>query len=156
MVKCILNQLAMFLGLRSAVDYGRLGEVLQSKGPGDAQAQFNLGDSYYYGIGGVPQNYAEVVKWWRKAAEQGYASAQYNLGLMYKNGEGVPEDDVEAAKWYRKAAEQGNAWAQYNLGWMYDNGEGVPKDDVEAAKWYHKAAGQGHSQAVRKLGYKPA
>ena len=42
----------------------------------------------------VPQDYAEAIKWYRKAAEQGYASAQYNLGIMYDDGEGVPQDYV--------------------------------------------------------------
>ena len=65
----------------------------------------------------------------RRLAEQGHAKAQYNLGLMYDNGEGVPENDSEAVKWYRLAAEQGIATAQYNLGIMYDNGEGVPEND---------------------------
>jgi TPR repeat protein len=45
-------------------------------------------------------------------AEQGDASAQFNLGLMYDNGEGVPENDIEAVKWYRLAAQQGYAKAQ--------------------------------------------
>ena len=58
---------------------------------------------------GVPQDYAEAVKWYRKAADQGDAFAQYNLGVMYDNGEGVPQDQAEAVKWYRKAAEQGDA-----------------------------------------------
>ena len=77
---------------------------------------------------GVPQDYKEAVKWYRLAAEQGDATAQYNLGIMYDNGQGVPQDYKEAIKWYRLAAEQGNAKAQYNLGAMYDNGEGVPQD----------------------------
>ncbi len=68
---------------------------------------------------GVPQNYAEAVKWYRLAADQGNAFAQYNLGLMYANGEGVPQNYAEALKWYRLAADQGNAFAQINLGVMY-------------------------------------
>ena len=71
---------------------------------------------------GVPQDYKEAVKWYRLAAEQGHAKAQYNLGLMYDNGEGVPQDYKEAVKWYRLAAEQGVASAQTNLGFMYYNG----------------------------------
>ena len=59
---------------------------------------------------------------------------QYNLGVMYNEGEGVPLDDKESVKWYRLAAEQGDAQAQSNLGVMYDNGEGVPEDDKEAVK----------------------
>ncbi|WP_146113983.1 tetratricopeptide repeat protein, partial [Haemophilus influenzae] len=67
-------------------------------------AQFNLGNMYYNGHG-VKQDDFEAVKWYRKAAEQGYADAQFNLGNMYYNGHGVKQDDFEAVKWYRKAAE---------------------------------------------------
>jgi len=61
---------------------------------------------------GVPEDDAEAVKWWKKAAEQGHALAQYDLGAMYAKGEGVPQDHKEAVKWYRKSAEQGYADAQ--------------------------------------------
>ena len=53
-------------------------------------------------------NYAEAVKWYRIAAEQGDADAQFNLGLLYNNGDGVTQNYTEAAKWYHKAAEQGD------------------------------------------------
>ena len=71
---------------------------------------------------GVPQDYAAAVSWYRKAAEQGDADAQYNLGVMYDAGQGVPQDYAAAVSWYRKAAEQGYAGAQYNLGVMYERG----------------------------------
>ena len=76
---------------------------------------------------------------WQPLAEQGHAKAQYNLGLMYDNGEGVLKDDKEAVKWYRKAAEQGHAKAQYNLGVMYINGDGVLKDLSKAKYWTKKS-----------------
>ena len=91
-------------------------------------------------------------EWYRKAAEQGDANAQHNLGVMYRNGKGVAQDDGEAVKWYRKAAEQGLARAQKNLGWMYERGEGVAQDDGEAVKWYRKAAEQGYADAQNNLG----
>jgi TPR repeat protein len=56
---------------------------------------------------GVTKDDTEAVKWFRKAAEQGNATGQYNLGIMYENGYGVTKDYSEAVKWYRKAAEQG-------------------------------------------------
>jgi uncharacterized protein len=52
----------------------------------------------------VPQDYAEAAKWYRKAAEQGNASAQAALGGMYANGDGVPQDYVKAHKWFNLAA----------------------------------------------------
>ena len=60
---------------------------------------------------GVPEDDAEAVRWVRLAAEQGYATAQFNLGVMYANGEGVPEDDVTAYAWLNIAAAQGQSSA---------------------------------------------
>ena len=58
----------------------------------------------------------------KKAAEQGYAKAQFGLGICYDFGKGVEKNPTEAVKWYRKAAEQGYAQAQCNLGGCYANG----------------------------------
>jgi TPR repeat protein len=91
----------------------------------------------------------QAVEWFRKAADQGHARAQGNLGWMYERGRGVAQDDVQAVEWYCKAADQGDAPGQCNLGWMYERGRGVvAKDDVQAAKWYCKAAEQPEAQAA--------
>ena len=97
-------------------------------------------------------NYSEAVKWYRKAAEQGFALAQCFLGVCYEKGQGVPQNYTEAVKWYRKAAEQGNARAQNNLGVCYEKGQGVPQNYTEAVKWYRKAAEQGNAIAQNNLG----
>ncbi len=65
---------------------------------------------------GVPQDDAEAIRWYRLAAEQGYAGAQFNLGLMYFSGEGVPPDEMEAVRWIQLAAEQGHVQAKSILG----------------------------------------
>ncbi|WP_432760534.1 tetratricopeptide repeat protein [Neisseria lactamica] len=80
---------------------------------------------------GVRQDDEQAAQWFRKAAEQGNAKAQFNLGLMYANGQGVRQDDAQAVQWFRKAAEQGFADAQYNLGVMYEMGE-------ESVKMMHR------------------
>lgn len=54
------------------------------------------------------KNYTEAAEWYRKAAEQGNAEAQYSLGDCYMAGIGVTKDATEAVKWFHKAAEQGN------------------------------------------------
>jgi TPR repeat protein len=51
------------------------------------------------------------VIWYHKAAEPGLAKAQYNLGVMYADGQGVGQDDAEAVMWVRNAAKQGLAEA---------------------------------------------
>ena len=73
-----------------------------------------------------------AVKLYTKAAEQGDADAQFNLGDMYEKGDFVPKNDVEAVKFYKKAAEQGHVKAQFNLGQMYKLGEGTQQSDVMA------------------------
>jgi hypothetical protein len=66
---------------------------------------------------------AEAVNWYRKAAEQGHAQAQFNLGRRYRDGETLPQNAAEAVKWYRKAAAQGHAEAQFSLSLQYEKGE---------------------------------
>ena len=61
-------------------------------------AQFECGNMYY-----DKGNYTEAVKWYRKAAEQGNADAQYKLGYCYENGKGVKQSFSEASKWYEKS-----------------------------------------------------
>ena len=85
-------------------------------------------------------DYATALREWKPLAEQGYASAQLNLGVMYNNGRGVPQDYETAVKWYTLAAEQGTAVAQYNLGTMYALGNGVIQDNVYAHMWLNIAA----------------
>ena len=84
-----------------------------------------------------------------KAAAQGYALAQYNLGLKYALGLGVTRNYAEAAKWYRKAAEQGDADAQSALGSMYLLGRSVARNYVCAYMWISLAAAQGNSTAAK-------
>ena len=89
----------------------------------------------------------------QRAADQGDAEAQFNLGWMYDTGKGVSQDYGEAVQWYRRAADQGHAQAQCNLGVMYYTGEGVPQDDREAVKWFRRAADQGDAKAQYFLGW---
>ena len=114
--------------------------------PTDAESQFLQGlEEYRLG------DYAEAVKWYRMAAEQGHAVAQHNLGFMYAEGQGVPQDYAEAFRWYRMAAEQGDADAQFQLGSMYEIGIGVSKDNAETVRLWRKAAELGHADAQHYL-----
>jgi TPR repeat protein len=132
-------------------------------------------------IGSESENHTLEYKLNSSSTEKGDATAQYdlgvsyyngqgeigksmgelfNLGLSYYNGQGVEQDYAEAAKYFRKAAEQGHVSAQNNLGVMYANGQGVTKDNYEAVKWFRKAAAQGDenvkakaNNALKTLGY---
>ena len=74
---------------------GDIQALIKNAEGGNPEAQFNLGVAYGKGEG-VPKDYAESMKWYRKVAEQGLAEAQYNLGVTYYNGQGASKDYVES------------------------------------------------------------
>ena len=119
---------------------------------GHAEAQLVLGMMHERGSLGAQKNDTISVKWYRAAAEQGQAMAQYRLGARYATGMGVSEDYAQAAQWYHRAAEKGVRDAQAALGTLYSSGMGVPKDGQEAVAWYRKAAEQGHVKSQALLG----
>ncbi len=94
-------------------------------------------------------DYGTALKEFRPLADQGFAAAQHNLGIMYAEGHGVAQDYQEAVRWYRLAAVQGHASGQFSLGAMYAEGEGVPKDYVLAHMWVNLAAPKGVKGAVK-------
>jgi len=116
------------------------------------QQQYERGLSHYQGIG-VPQDYAEAVKCFRKAAERAHSCGQYILGSCYRHGRGVPQDYDKAIEWVRLAAEQGLAEAEHALSICYSNGEGVPKDETEAVRWSRRAAEHGLASGQTRLGF---
>ena len=122
---------------QTKADQKPIEEVKVKAEAGDAESEVELGLRYDKGAG-VVKDHAEAAKWYRKAAEQNYAVAQYNLGLCYEQGVAKDErkelfpvfggEPVEAVKWYRKAAEQNYAPAQNNFGpllraWQRSGGE---------------------------------
>ena len=118
----------------------------------------------------------------KRAALQGNAQAQYDLGLMYATGDGVEKNEALALTWFTRASEnnfakrvnvqrvikptvtsqkvifakraaaQGNARAQYDLGMMYLNGDGVRKNEQLAFTYFHKAARKNHVEAKFYMG----
>lgn len=80
----------------------------------------------------------------QRLANQGNASAQYNLGLKYFKGEGVRQDYNKAFDLYQKAANQGYAGAQNNLGLMYSRGNGVLQNYISAKELFKKSCDNGY------------
>ena len=122
----VMKRLAAIICLTTAVLLGSVG-VSES-------ADYQKGFTAY-----KSGDYATALREWTPLAKEGNADAQFNLGLMYDEGQGVPEDNMKAVHWYRFAAWQGHACAQGNLGAMYALGAGVKKDLVRARHklgWY--------------------
>lgn len=126
---------------------------------GDALAQNVTGMAYKYGKFGVSQDHAASIKWFRMAAEQGEADAQFNLARIYGKADGMyrraraaPQDDAEAFKWYRLSAEQGHTLAQMQLAEMYaEGGLNVPRDQIQTYKWLSVAAASENPTAAKRL-----
>lgn len=130
--------------------------LIQEATNGDANAQYELGDAYYYGECGedgeeVEKNEKQAVEWYRKAAEQGHAKAQAALASMYQYGNGVRTSPKQAFHWFKMSAEQGYDLAQSSLADLYRDGEGVVQDSEQAIIWYRKAADQGGKECQRKF-----
>lgn len=84
------------------------------------------------------EKYTEAFDWYMKAAQQGYAKAQYYVGMKYASGEGVEQNDKEALRWYEKSARRGYADAQAALHMMYMIGIGTGKWPERADYWLKK------------------
>lgn len=106
-------------------------------------------------------NYQKAFNIWSKRATPGILdwfdadhAAQYQLGLMYKDGVGVEKDYKEALKWFKKSAKSGYAKAQYMYGYM--NYKGFGSDHIHtdlAFRWIMKSAKQGYDQAEFMIGW---
>ena len=120
---------------------------------GHSEAQFNMDRLYGRRIG-LEKEITRALVWFRRAAEQGHAEAQCELGLrcLYGYGPNVPQDEQRGLFWLHKAAEQGNVDAQECLGQVYEQGEYVPQDEQQAAVWYRQAAEQGDKSSQYYLG----
>ena len=90
---------------------------------GDVEAQYNLGNHYYFGKGTLKDS-KKAVYWYTKAAKQDYTNAQYNLARCYENGNGTQKNQKKAAYWCKKAYENGHEnakklWENEEL-WKYE------------------------------------
>ena len=122
--------------------------IAKEADPNDAKSIYELGVRY------KKEAKDPLVGWdlYQKAAEMGYAEAQYALGMEYMVHiqEIMPREAAKTtgAKWLQKAAEQGHVEAQIELAKCYSSGKGVIKDGAEAFKWAQKAAESGNAKAM--------
>ena len=142
-----------------------LAPLLDKAQAGDPDAQHALAVAFAEGRGGLPRDPERAAQWFREAAINGVADAQYRLGLLYlekgeKAGSGsggtgsdAGEDDIaEALIWLQTAADRQHADAQYALARLYRDGRpGFAPDPPESVRWLRRAALLGHIAAARDL-----
>lgn len=119
---------------------------------GDPKAMFDLGRLHDIPARpGVALDLERARAWYERAAEAGFAWAQFALGNMLEKAQGGARNDTGARRWYEAAAQQGIAEAQMHLGILLRAGRGGPADATGAAEWFRKAASQGHELAATNL-----
>ena len=132
-------------------DSNRVGAAAAAES-GDADAQFGLGVKF--SNAGTDRDPDQAVRWFRRAALQDHALAQFNLGVMLTNGDGVAQDIDEGMIWTRKAADGGDPAAQYILGSQcHRRAVTHPDQDsaesrIEAYKWFNLAAAQAYKDSA--------
>lgn len=103
------------------------------------------------GGGNTPSDPVKARALLAKAAESNSAEAQYQLGVMYANGEGGPQDDFAARSWFEKAAAQNHSGALLAMGVFAQDGRGGPEDSNAAKSYYERAAALGNEDAKTAL-----
>ena len=117
---------------------------------GDKRCQNQLGIWYEFGLG-TEQNFELALKWYEKAAEQGYAAAYGNIGHLYYKGDGVEKDFQKFFKYSSIGADKNHPGCQYYLGFCYLKGIGVEKDYAKAFFLFNKSAEQDYASAFFSL-----
>lgn len=119
---------------------------------GNAQAQYNLGLLLCGEGEACSQRLEKSVYWFRKAADQGYMPAFWEMGNAYREGLGVEKDFTEAAAWFNRGAEAGDSSCMTFLGLMHFRGEGMAEDEQAAVKLWQEGAEMDNSDAMLYLG----
>lgn len=99
-------------------------------------------------------NFERAMTWLTVAAKKGNADAQFNLAIMFRDGEGCKVDYTQAMFWFKKAQSNINPRieAYGEIGKMYQYGFGVYKDISEAIHWYEQGAKLGDHYSMCYLG----
>lgn len=117
----------------------------------DHRAQYSLAIMYLDADSEV-FSMREGIKFLKSSAENGFASAQLELGRCYYSGNGVDQDKELALHWFKKAADQNDDEALYNMGARYLYGDLVDKDESKAILYFERAVRLNHSYSKLALG----
>ena len=86
----------------------------------------------------MSQDFTQAAYWFRKSAEQGNAEAQFDLGILFHNGQGVKWDSAEGDDWLRKAEEQGYCDGKVRIGGLSTIGPCVLSRDARELMLHHQ------------------
>ena len=141
----------------SAKQYRAAAEAKKKAEAGDPQGQGDYAGALMAVGGSLSQtgsaaDYAESIRWARKAEGKDDGEASFVLGLAYEHGRGVKPDMHKAFKYYKRGADKGHAICMNNMGRMCQNGEGTQKDEKKAFELFLQAAEKGYGPAMQNVG----
>lgn len=131
----------------SMLDRAACGIIARAEA-GDAEAQYEAGLVYSWGVDSLQPDPEVAAAWLMKAADAGHSEAAFRLAAFYVDGYGVKQNAETAFQWFEKAASSGSGMAMFELGGMYEYGMGVEMDREKARLWYEKARKQHNHDAV--------
>lgn len=124
---------------------------------GESNAQFEIGQLYQYGIA-VVKSPEQAITYYQLAAAQQDIRAEYNLAVLYLEGQTNPVNYKQGLNWMIDAAFKGNVFAQYALARIYDKGfkdangnEVIQPDLQQALAMYSLASSNGFGLAEYRL-----
>jgi len=113
----------------------------------DAAAIYNLGDYYYEGTKGLPQDHRKAFELYHRAAELGSAESMANMGRSYFFGEGVGRDVEKAMHYFELGAMMGDDGARVALGYIEQN-----LGNMDRALRHHMiAVGSGCNASLKRI-----
>ena len=114
---------------------------------GDAIAIQIMGNYYYEGVLGLPQDYTKALELWHQAGELGSTEAYHNIACAYNNGVGVGMDKQKAEHYCELAAMEGHAGARHKLGLIEERKGNVDR----ALKHWMIATEKGYKNSLKKI-----
>ncbi|CAI9786898.1 unnamed protein product [Fraxinus pennsylvanica] len=119
---------------------------------GNAEAMYQVGIFYYFGLRGLRCNHEKASSWFSKAAEKGEPRSMELLGEIYASGVGFEKNYTKALEWLTLASEQ-KLYSAYNgMGYLYVKGYGVEKNYTKAKEYFEKAADKKEPGGFYNLG----
>lgn len=133
---------ALIIFLRSSPfpesDVREFQAALNGAKSGSADAQFNLGYCYDWGIG-TETNLKAAAEWYSKASDNGHILAKTYLGQKYLSGDGVKQDLLSGVALIKDSADAYEALAEIQLAKLYESGIGIERNPEQSAVWYANA-----------------
>lgn len=141
LARLVAGLLFCFLMLKLAGASAEDNALLQKASGGDSGAEVTLGIDYQKGLDGFPLDMRQAAYWYMKAADQGAAWGEFDIGLCYAQGTCEQPDYRLEYTWVKKAAEQNLPRAECTVAYLYLYGWGVTSDRQAAQTWFEKAGG---------------